>query len=117
VIFVCEDEELAKAGREENLEVIKKRINHRKRNYQASLVLVLERVASAIFRADMTNISMRFVKYRDKTFSFTDCSSFALMERIGITEVFAFDSISRNTEVLSYYPLNREFKSGFKSGV
>jgi len=32
-----------------------------------------------------------FVKYRDKTFSFTDCSSFALMERIGITEVFAFD--------------------------
>jgi len=26
VIFVCEDEELAKAGREENLEVIKKRI-------------------------------------------------------------------------------------------
>ena len=32
-----------------------------------------------------------FVKYRDKTFSFTDCSSFALMERIGITEIFAFD--------------------------
>ena len=91
MIFVCEDEELAKAGREENLEVIKKRINHRKRNYQASLVLVLERVASAIFRADMTNIPMRFVKYRDKTFSFTDCSSVALMERIVITEVFAFD--------------------------
>jgi predicted nucleic acid-binding protein len=32
-----------------------------------------------------------FVKYRDKAFSFTDCTSFALMERVGMTEVFAFD--------------------------
>ena len=59
MIFVCEDEELAKAGREENLEVIK------------------------------------------KTFSFTDCSSVALMERIGITRYLHLMSISRNTEVSS----------------
>jgi predicted nucleic acid-binding protein len=32
-----------------------------------------------------------FVQYRDKNFSFTDCTSFALMERIWPTEVFAFD--------------------------
>jgi len=32
-----------------------------------------------------------FVKYRDKGFSFTDCTSFAVMERLGITEAFAFD--------------------------
>ena len=32
-----------------------------------------------------------FVTYHDKTFSFTDCTSFAIMERIGMAEVFAFD--------------------------
>ena len=32
-----------------------------------------------------------FVQYRDKNFSFTGCTSFALMERIGLTGVFAFD--------------------------
>jgi len=30
-------------------------------------------------------------KYRDKGFSFTDCTSFAVMERFGITEAFALD--------------------------
>ena len=32
-----------------------------------------------------------FVQYRDKNFSFTDCTSFALMERMWLTEVVAFD--------------------------
>jgi len=32
-----------------------------------------------------------FVQYRDKNFGFTDCTSFALMERMGITGAFAFD--------------------------
>ena len=32
-----------------------------------------------------------FMKYQDKAFSFTDCTSFTLMERVEVTEVFAFD--------------------------
>jgi len=31
------------------------------------------------------------VKHRDKGFSFTDCTSFAVMDRLGIIEAFAFD--------------------------
>lgn len=32
-----------------------------------------------------------FRQYKDKGFSFTDCTSFALMERLDINTVFAFD--------------------------
>ena len=36
---------------------------------------------------------MRFIfcRYKDKEFSFADCTSFALMEKFGIKNAFAFD--------------------------
>ena len=32
-----------------------------------------------------------FARYEDKDFSFTDCTSFAMMQQLGITTAFAFD--------------------------
>ena len=32
-----------------------------------------------------------FQRYADKDFSFTDCTSFAVMRRLGLTRAFAFD--------------------------
>ena len=32
-----------------------------------------------------------FARYEDKDFSFTDCTSFAVMQQLGITTAFAFD--------------------------
>jgi len=32
-----------------------------------------------------------FARYEDKDFSFTDCTSFAVMRQLGITTAFAFD--------------------------
>jgi predicted nucleic acid-binding protein len=32
-----------------------------------------------------------FVRYSDQTFSFTDCTSFALMQRMGVNEAFTYD--------------------------
>ncbi len=32
-----------------------------------------------------------FKRYSDKTFSFTDCTSFVIMQQLGITDVFTND--------------------------
>jgi len=40
---------------------------------------------------DETRAWELFIHYEDKGFSFTDCTSFALMERLEIKTVFAFD--------------------------
>lgn len=40
---------------------------------------------------DFNQAKALFEHYRDKRWSFTDCTSFALMKRRGITEALAFD--------------------------
>ena len=61
------------------------------------------RVASSILRqdsailqnitgADLQNALQAFRRYSDHLFSFVDCTSFVVMERLGITHAFAFDN-------------------------
>jgi len=40
-----------------------------------------------------------FVKYRDHRFSYTDCTSFAVMRQMGIDKVFGYD---RDFEVVGF---------------
>ena len=39
----------------------------------------------------MNHTWVLFQRYRDKAFSFTDCTTFALMTRLRIAAAFAFD--------------------------
>jgi predicted nucleic acid-binding protein len=48
---------------------------------------VLERVTGR----DLERALKVFRDYKDHTFSFVDCTSFVVMERLGITHAFAFD--------------------------
>jgi predicted nucleic acid-binding protein len=46
----------------------------------------------AAITPDLEEKAFRIMKrYKDKTFSFTDCTSFALMEGLGIATAFGFD--------------------------
>lgn len=47
----------------------------------------LERVGEADFAAAFAT----FAQFRDKGWSFTDCTSYVLMQRLGIREAFSFD--------------------------
>jgi uncharacterized protein len=40
---------------------------------------------------DLAQAWRLFQRYRDKAFSFTDCTTFALMTRLGLATAFAFD--------------------------
>ncbi|MCK4315902.1 MAG: type II toxin-antitoxin system VapC family toxin [Anaerolineae bacterium] len=44
-----------------------------------------------VSKADQRAAWELFKKYDDKEFSFTDCTSFVVMERLGLVHAFAFD--------------------------
>jgi predicted nucleic acid-binding protein len=45
-----------------------------------------------VSRADEQAAWDLFRRYDDKTFSFTDCTSFVVMERLGLRKAFTFDN-------------------------
>ena len=51
-------------------------------------VAIVERITETEFRTAW----QVFRQYRDKAWSFTDCTSKVVMERLGITRAFAFDT-------------------------
>jgi hypothetical protein len=45
-----------------------------------------------------------FKRYDDKKFSFTDCTSFAVMLRLGLTEAFTFDQDFKQSGLFTIAP-------------
>lgn len=60
---------------------------------QVGEALVDERLAELVFlnEDDFGRAWDIFRSHRDKGWSFTDCTSYALMQRMGVTRAFAFD--------------------------
>lgn len=76
----------------ETVTLVRSRIGH-KEAVKLGQWLLQERAAEII---DINRELQRkaldiFARYNDKSFSFTDCSSFALMEELNANEAFAFD--------------------------
>lgn len=54
--------------------------------------------------ADILEAWRVFVRFSDKEWSFTDCTSKVLMERLGIAQAFAFDEHFRQFGTLTVFP-------------
>ncbi|MEP6669176.1 MAG: twitching motility protein PilT [Chthoniobacter sp.] len=54
--------------------------------------------------ADILEAWRVFGRFSDKEWSFTDCTSKVLMERLGITRAFAFDEHFRQFGTLTVFP-------------
>jgi hypothetical protein len=56
---------------------------------------------------DFTRALEMYRKFSDKQWSFTDCASFAVMERLDVTRAFSFDDHFRQFGALTILPRGR----------
>jgi predicted nucleic acid-binding protein len=57
-----------------------------------------------VTRADVRKATAIFIDFADKEWSFTDCTSRVVMERLGIQQAFAFDDHFRQFGTVSVLP-------------
>lgn len=83
-------------------------ISRRERSIAVTLgrLLFEERAASIewLSQSDVRQAWSIFEKYQDKGWSFTDCTSYAVMKRLGITQAFAFDDHFRQFGNIAIVP-------------
>jgi hypothetical protein len=78
--------------------------------YQRAIVLgrnLLANSAADLIHVTLQDIQRAFVifeTYRDKAWSFTDCSSLVVMQRLGVREAISLDQHFRQMPGISIYP-------------
>jgi predicted nucleic acid-binding protein len=83
------------------------RVRHENRHALAFGHRLIDSHAAQVIAVDDTDFSaswQMFRAYRDKEWSFTDCTCFVVMERLGITQAFAFDDHFRQSGKLTVVP-------------
>ncbi len=78
---------------DETLTLFNVRINHAAAAEFGRIVLASEVIKIIPVTASRWEEAWRlFIKYDDKDFSFTDCTSFAIMHELNLKEAFTFDN-------------------------
>lgn len=79
---------------DEAITLTRTRLNNHEVSKKLAMELFSEQAAKIIYVAPkhLPQALEIFKKYRDQTFSFTDCTSFAIMEDYNIAEALAYDS-------------------------
>ena len=77
------DELLTLARRRLGIEASISIMQHIKHNKDIEIVVVTEK--------DKNIAETIFAKYKDKDFSFTDCTTFAVMQHLGLKSILSFD--------------------------
>lgn len=86
---------------DETVTLIQARLSHADAERFIDRVLASSKVRLLYLeKADVRDTIMLFRRYQDKNWSFTDCTSFVVMRRLGLDAAFAFDEHFRQAGFL-----------------